>query len=227
MTGDPHGQATIEQFGAPVSRARFTVIALHGRGASAADMRSLADHIGIPDVAYIAPTAGGRSWWPTSFLAPHQDLQPHLDSALTAVTRCVSQAMTEGAEADRLILMGFSQGACLALEYGARSDRSLKAAVGLSGGLLGTGDLPDGAPSEALYGHTPKAFDYPQRREGVSVYLGCHERDPHIPLARVRETATTFDRLGASTVTGIFPGSGHGVVSEEISHLRGLLNGGP
>lgn len=150
----------------------------------------------------------------------------HLASALAAVERCAVLAVAEGAARDRLTVLGFSQGACLALEYAARSPKPLAAVFGLSGGLIGTGDEPGGVQSDALYGYAPKAFDYAARRDGLSVYIGCHERDPHIPLARVGESETVFEGSGASVTTEIFPGAGHGVLAEEIARLRRHLNDG-
>lgn len=186
-------------------------------------MLAFAETLASPDIAYLAPAAAGRSWWPASFLAPIEANEPGLSSGLGFLDGLVERLEGDGFGPDRIVIMGFSQGACLALEYVARSGRPFRGVVGLSGGLVGTGDAA-GPPRDELYGYTPKQFAYDARLAGASVYLGCHERDPHIPLARVRESAAVFNRLGASVRVEILPGAGHGVVEEEVRALRGLLN---
>ena len=220
---DPHGASMIEERGAPLARAKQTVILLHGRGASSNDMFGLSEYIGIPEIAYVAPTAAGGSWWPTSFLAAHAEIEPYLNSALSVVERCVACVTEEGGTAENTTVLGFSQGACLALEYAARATRSLRAGIGFSGGLIGTADK-SGAPTDALYGFAPKQFDYQRRRDGMRVFIGCHERDPHIPMARIQASAEVFTKLGAEVKLQVYPGAGHGIVEEEIRYLRALLN---
>ena len=213
----------IEQRGAPLSRAKFAVVLLHGRGGSANDMFGLAEHIGLPDIAYFAPTAPGNSWWPTSFLAPFDEIGPFLTPALAEVDRSVETVIETGFPVGRTLVLGFSQGACLALEYAARGQRSIKAGIAFSGGLLGTSD-DEGPASNELYGFGPKRFDYDADLSELSIFIGCHERDPHIPEARVRESETVFRTLGAQVETQIYDGTGHGVVGEELTFVRGLLN---
>jgi phospholipase/carboxylesterase len=128
----------------------------------------------------------------------------------------------QGFGPDRTALLGFSQGACLALEYAARAVRAPGVVAGLSGGLVGTAEA-DGGPRAELHGHAPKRFDYAGRLEGVRVFIGCHERDPHIPLARVRESEAVLRERGAEVRVDIHPGAGHGVLEQEIRVLRGLL----
>ncbi|MEO0567073.1 MAG: phospholipase [Pseudomonadota bacterium] len=221
----PHVGEPVRYAGASLSKARIAVVLAHGRGATPEDVLSLADYLGIPDVAYIAPAAAGRSWWPHSFLVPLEENEPWLDSALAAFSDAVDIALNAGFEPDQVVVAGFSQGACLALEHGARAGRSYLGIVGMSGGLLGTRDA-GGPPTEELHGQARKGFDYTGKVTGSRVYLGCHEHDPHIPLARVRETEHVFQAMGAKVTTQIFPGQGHGIVEEEIVYLRGLLNAG-
>lgn len=220
----PHDGLRVEAAGALLSKARLVVVLAHGRGGSPSDILGLGQHLAIPDVAYIAPTAATHSWWPNSFLAPLEDNQPWLGSALDAFGSAVETVVEQGIPPERIVIAGFSQGACLALEHGARAGRSYRGVVGLSGGLVGTRDI-GGPPLPELYGQTGKGFDYIGRVDGTRVFLGCHERDPHIPLARVHETEQVFQSMGGSVTTQIYPGQGHGVVEEEISFLRGLLNG--
>jgi phospholipase/carboxylesterase len=221
---DPHRDSRVFEDGAPLSRARLAVIMLHGRGGSAADILSLAEHFAVPDIAYVAPEAAGQSWWPQSFLAPLAANEPGLSSSLDAVARLVAHLERYDFNRQRIVVLGFSQGACLALEYVARAEAPCNAVIAMSGGLLGTAEV-DGAPRADLYGHAPKRFDYAGRLDGTIAFLGCHARDPHIPLARVRESQGVLERLGAKVTTQIYPGGGHGVTEEEVRFVRGLLNG--
>jgi phospholipase/carboxylesterase len=221
--GDPHAGGRVAQAGAPLGRARLAVVMAHGRGGSPEDMLGLAESLALPDVAYFAPAAAGRSWWPASFLAPIEANEPGLSSGLAFIAGLVKRLEGDGFGPDRIVIVGFSQGACLALEYAARSTHAFLGIVGLSGGLVGTGNA-DGPPRDELYGFTPKQFAYHARLAGVTVFLGCHERDPHIPLARVQESGAVFKNLGASVHVEIVPGAGHGVVTEEVLAIRGILN---
>ena len=221
--GGPHAGGRVAQAGVPLARARVVLVMAHGRGGSPDDMLRLAEHLALPDAAFLAPEAAGGSWWPASFLAPIADNEPGLSSGLGVFRALIGQLQDSGIGTDRIVLMGFSQGACLALEYAARSGRVFRGVVGLSGGLVGTGEA-DGPATDALYGHAPKRFDYDASLPGGSVFLGCHERDPHIPLARVHESEKVFARLGSAVTVKLLPGAGHGIVEEEVRALRGLYN---
>jgi predicted esterase len=206
----------------PQKGATAGIVLLHGRGGSAADILSLMDHAAMPQVAAIAPEAPGNSWWPTSFLAPSAQMDPFVTRALAQVDQAIATLEAEGIPRDHIWLSGFSQGACLAAEAYARHGTGLAGLLAFSGGLIGTADAK-GDPTEALYGHSPKSFAYTGKREG-RVWLSVHERDPHIPLARVRETANTFIALGATVETRIHPGAGHGLMQDDLAALRHLLN---
>lgn len=199
------------------------MIMLHGRGGAPEDMAALADHLALPDIAIRAPQAAGNSWWPDSFLAPLGASEPGLSSALSVIESIAGDLARNGFGPDRTVILGFSQGACLALEYAARAGTPFACVAGLSGGLLGTGDGA-GAPQPELYGHIENAFDYDGRLDGTPVLLGCHEQDPNIPLARVRTSEKVFRDLGAKVTTQIFSGAGHGITEEEIRALRSILN---
>lgn len=207
--------------GAPAGRATAGVVMLHGRGGSAGDILSLLDYAGLPEVAAIAPEAPGRSWWPTSFLAPSAGMEPLVARGLATVAEALAALEAEGLARDRLWLLGFSQGACLALEVYARAGEGLAGVFGLSGGLVGTADA--GAPSEAMYGHADKRFDYAGRREGRA-WLSVHAHDPHIPLARVRRSAEVLRGLGSQVEVLVHPGEGHGVMAADLATLRAALN---
>ena len=222
---NPHAGRRIAAGRAPIARARLAMVMMHGRGGSPEDMLGLAEHLAVPDVAALAPEAAGRSWWPDSFLAPLAANEPGLSSGLSVVGALLDELERAGFGAERTVLMGFSQGACLALEAAARRAGPFRAVAALSGGLVGTGEA-GGVPSEALYGRADKAFDYAGSLGGVPVLLGCHERDPHIPLARARRSAEVLGAMGASVETMVIPGAGHGIVAEEAAWLRGRINGG-
>jgi phospholipase/carboxylesterase len=203
-----HKSEPLARAGAPFSRARAAVILLHGRGGSAHGMLSFAEALSEPDLACLAPEARGNSWYPHSFLAPLADNEPWLSSALDAVTGTFTLLEEEGFPPERVVLLGFSQGGCLALEFAARNARHYGAVVGLSAGLIG----PEGTPR-----------DYQGSLAGTPMFLGCSDSDPHIPLARVKESTRVLTRLGATVREAIYPCMGHTINDDEVSHIRRLL----
>lgn len=205
---DPHYNAPVAEGGAPLRRAKAAVVMLHGRGADAADMLSLAEVFAQPDLAYLAPHAAGRSWYPYSFLTPIARNEPFLTSALRMLDRMLGRLGNEGFGPERIVLLGFSQGACLTLEYAARHALRYGGLVGLSGGLIG----PEGSPR-----------DYAGRLAGTPVFLGCSDVDPHIPVDRVHETARVLGALGGAVTERIYPGMGHAISDDEIRQVRSLL----
>jgi predicted esterase len=221
----------MQRAGALADRARAGIVLAHGRGGSAADILGLLAHAALPDVAAIAPEAPGQSWWPTSFLAPMARMEPFVATGLAALRDAVARLEAEGLPRNRIWLAGFSQGACLALESFARDGAGLAGVFGMSGGLVGRGDAP-GGPQATLYGHTPKRFDYPGkrfdypgRRDGAQVWISVHQRDPHIPLQRVQDSAAALKAMGATVETRIYPGEGHGVMQDDLAALRARING--
>ncbi len=190
--------------------ARLAMILVHGRGASAEDILGLASELGRDDVAYLAPQAAGNTWYPYSFLTPLEKNEPGLTSALGVLGQLVSSLGDQGLPAERVGFLGFSQGACLSLEFAARNARRYAAVIGLSGGLIG----PPGTPRT-----------YPGHAGGTFVFLGCSDVDPHIPLERVQETAEVFRDLGAVVDERIYRGMGHTVNRDEIEAVRLILAG--
>jgi phospholipase/carboxylesterase len=196
--------------GAPLQRAKVAVVLLHGRGGTAEDILGLAAAMAVPDVAYLAPQAAGNTWYPLSFLAPIDQNEPSLSRALATVGTVIDAAREAGLATGRLVLMGFSQGGCLALEYGARHARRYGGLVGLSSGLIG----PPGI-----------ARDYGGSLAGTPVVLGCSDSDSHIPLWRVQESTRVLRGLGAEVTERIYPGMGHTINDDEIGQVRKLLEG--
>jgi phospholipase/carboxylesterase len=210
--------------GAPAHRAGAGLVMLHGRGGTAADMLAFAESLGLPDLAVIAPEAPGRMWWPVSFLASTADLAPWLERALASVSGAVEALVEEGLTRPAISIFGFSQGACLALEFAARHGRGLGPVFGLSGALIGTGDAP-GDPRTELFGHRPKRFDYVTRLDGLTIDMSCHARDPHIPLVRFEESANVLRRLGGVVTHRIYEGAAHVLTWDDVASLRRHLNG--
>ena len=183
------------------------MILAHGRGASSADIMTFAAEVMFPGVAYLAPQAAGSAWYPNPFTAPLEANEPYLSSALEVLSTLLARVM-QTVPADRVVLLGFSQGACLTLEFAARNARKYGAVVGLSGGLIG----PNGTPR-----------DYPGDFEGTPVFLGCSDVDPHIRKDRVVEAAQVFERMGAAVTMKLYPGMGHTVNEDEIEHVRRIV----
>ena len=207
----------------PGSGARAGIVLAHGRGGSSADILGLLAHAGLSDVAAVAPDAPGQSWWPTSFLAPSRVLEAHVRHGVAALMEGVAALEATGVPRGSIWLGGFSQGACLALETFAREGAGLAGVFGFSGGLVGTADA-EGPADPALYCHAPKRFDYPGLRTGAQVWISVHERDPHIPLARMQESAEVLGGLGAEVATKVYAGAGHAVMRDDLGALRARLN---
>jgi predicted esterase len=212
MTTDPHRGQPILRRGPEPAAARLTVICIHGRGASAADILSVAEELELDDIGYLAPEAAGHTWYPNSFLAPLTDNQPGLDSALGVVSTIVEDLNAQQVAAERIAILGFSQGGCLSLEYAARHARRYAAVIAFSGGLIG----PAGAPR-----------GYSGSMDGTPVFIGCSDIDPHIPVERVRESAVVFRGLSAQVDERIYPRMAHTINGDEISRVRKLLSAAP
>ncbi len=224
---DPHRDLPVSHAGAPLADAAGAVVLLHGRGATAPSILGLAPEIGADGWAFLAPQAAGGAWYPNSFLAPLDANEPQLSSAIRAVVDAVEQAEAAGVPPSRIVLGGFSQGACLALEVAARHPGRWGGAFALSGGLIGTGPGPAGAPPLRGMGgqYADKAFDYDGSLAGAPVFVGGSDVDPHIPLARMERTAEVFRRRGADVDLRVYPGMGHTVVADELVAVRVLLAG--
>jgi predicted esterase len=184
------------------------MILVHGRGASAEDIMTIAAEVQSPGFAYLAPQAANNAWYPYPFTSPIESNEPYLSAALSMLGSLVER-VEETVPVSRLVLLGFSQGACLTTEFAARNAKRYGGVVGLSGGLIG----PDGTPR-----------DYPGDFDATPVFLGCSDVDPHIPKERVLETADVFKRMGARVTAHLYPGMAHTVSLEEIAEVRALVS---
>lgn len=214
---DPHQNAPLLHAGASLQDAQLVVILIHGRGATAEDILTLAPYLGTQRVAYLAPQAAGYQWYPYSFLAPLSANEPHLTSALACVQRAVEHGMDAGFAKERIVLAGFSQGACLASEFVARNPAPYGGLWAFSGGLLGAADL------EGQSGPDAKSFTYAGSLPDMPVFIGCSNVDAHIPESRVRKTAEVFGGMGARVDLRIYPGMGHTINEDEMAAARGQL----
>jgi predicted esterase len=205
---DPHAGQPVISAGPAPEQADATLVLVHGRGASAESMLPLYEALRLDTIAAVAPQAAGHTWYPYSFLAPTESNQPYLDSALRKIESIVADLLRRGTPSERIALMGFSQGACLTTEFVARHPRRYAAVMGLTGGLIG----PPGTPR-----------NYPGTMNGMPVFLGCSDPDPHIPFERVLETENVFRRMGATVEVRRYPGMAHTVNNDEIDACRALL----
>jgi phospholipase/carboxylesterase len=196
--------------GAPLAAAEIVIVLLHGRGGSGKDMLGLGRAVSAhrTNVALLAPQAAGGTWYPGRFLEPLAQNEPYLTSALGVVAGAIDELLAGRLTRERLLLVGFSQGACLALEFAVRHPQRYGAVVGLSGAVIGPPGL-----SRDLTGSL----------RGTPVFLGCGDTDPHIPIASVHESAAIFRQMGAEVVEHIYPQMPHTVNDDEITTVADLV----
>ncbi|WP_336360875.1 alpha/beta hydrolase [Haladaptatus sp. ZSTT2] len=204
----PHQGQPVSTAGTPLEEADAAVILLHGRGAMATGILELGGQLAIDNVAYLAPQAANNTWYPYSFMNHISTNEPHLTSALQLVDELLTEIADAGIPPEKTMLIGFSQGGCLACEYMARNPKRYGGLAGLSAGLIG----PRGTP-----------WDYEGDLEGTPVFLGCSDSDPHIPLDRVEETTKILTDLGAEVDERIYRSMGHTVNEDEIDAVRELV----
>jgi predicted esterase len=212
-TADPHAQSEVLHAGAPLDSATAAVILIHGRGATASNILRLARNLteGLKNgenIAFLAPQAAGNTWYPLPFLAPLEQNEPYLSSALGMIDRTVDAVAAAGLPTKTIMLAGFSQGACLSLEYAARGSRPLGAVAGLSGALIGPPDVE----------HAPLAdvSDLP-------VFIGVGEYDDHVAPSYVEKTATLFEEAGAKVDFRFYEAMGHSMTEDEIYAMREMI----
>ncbi|MXV15727.1 alpha/beta hydrolase [Hufsiella ginkgonis] len=194
--------------GTPVAGAKRAIIMLHGRGDSAGNIQSLARHLELADTAILSPQATNHSWYPYSFMAPVADNQPALDSALALVGEIVGDLQEAGIPPGEVCFLGFSQGACLALEYTTRNAARFGGVIAFTGGLIG---------------QTLNPGNYAGDFAGTPVLITTGDPDPHVPLSRVNETVTVLEKLNASVILKVYKGRAHTVQPVELELARKLV----
>jgi predicted esterase len=192
------------------------MVLVHGRGATASSILPLATALAQPFFSYLAPQAAQNSWYPHSFLAPIAKNEPDISSGLTAIRDVLTHIAEAGIPPERTMLLGFSQGACLALEFSARHAQRYGGVVGLSGGLIG----PDPKELDASNGGSQ---DYTGSLAGTPVFLGCSGVDYHIPKERVQYTTRVLQRLGGDVTERLYPNMGHSINRDELDFVRGMM----
>lgn len=207
MTG-PHQNQQLRTAGDSLDEAQAAVILVHGRGATAQSILGMAQEFDYPDIAYLAPQAANRTWYPQSFLAPVEQNEPGRSSGLQVISDLVSQANDAGIPTVRILILGFSQGACLASEFIARNPTQYGGLAALSGGLIGDTIDPDSFNGSLA---------------GTPAFFGCSDSDPHIPEERVHESAAVYEQLDATVTKRLYPGMGHGINEDELEFVDGMV----
>ncbi len=206
-----HEGQPVLHYGATIDDARGLLILLHGRGAGAADILGIARELDIGDLCCYAPEAAGASWFSYSFLVPVSQNEPGVSSAMSVIDSLITEADLDDIPRDHVFLLGFSQGACLVLEYAMRNPDRYGGVVALSGGLLG----PPGSQwiADGSLEQTP-------------VFIGSSDTDPHVPRSRLQETADAFSAMGARVDLQLYPGMGHNVNEDELVRIRARIESG-
>ena len=204
----PHQDQPVLHSGVGLDQAQAAMILIHGRGATAQDILTIAREMEAPDFAFLAPQADGYTWYPYRFLEPVERNEPGISSGLQVIGDLIEQLNDHDIPAEHIFLLGFSQGACLALEYAARHPQRYGGIIGLSGGLIGPQISPE---------------DYSGSLKQTPVFLGCSDVDPHIPRERVEESATIFRKLVGQVTLRLYPGMGHTVNQDEIDIIQQIV----
>lgn len=204
----PHQQSYTARAGVDMKEADAAMIMVHGRGASAESILTLADEFDNGKIHYAAPQASGSTWYPYSFLAPTDQNEPGLSSGLQAIFDLVSELEENGIPKEKILILGFSQGACLASEFAARHPVKYAGVIALTGGLIGD---------------SVSADNYSGSLEGTPYFVGSSDVDPHIPEQRVHDSAEIMEGLGATITKKLYTGMGHTVNMDEIDHIKKLL----
>ena len=205
---DPHANQPVRHLGAPLAEAKGAIVLLHGRGGSSDDILRLAQPLRREGLAYLAPQAAGHTWYPNSFLAPREANEPYLSSALAKIASVVATIESAGITRDRIVVAGFSQGACLATEFVASNPARYAGLIAFTGGLIG--------PPDANLHHEGSLAGTP------ALFLSG-DPDPHVPWQRVQASAAELERMGAVITTHRYPGRPHTITAEEVEIARDLV----
>ena len=205
----PHEGEPVVEAGVPLGRANAVVIMVHGRNAAPENILDLARRWDRPALTYLAPAADSRTWYPHSFMADIATNEPGVSSGIGVLASLVARIESAGIARERIVLCGFSQGACLSSEFAIRHASRFGGLLIFSGGAIG---------------ESGTTWNYDRNFAGTPVFLGCSDRDAHVPESRVRETADVFGRMGADVTLRIYPGMGHLVNDDEVAFAQGLLD---
>lgn len=205
----PHQDQPLVTAGPSLGVAEAALVLVHGRGATARSIIQMTEGLHQQGVAYLAPQAARNTWYPNAFTAPVESNEPGRSSGLQAIDDAVVEATDSEIPTEQVVILGFSQGACLASEYVARHPRRYGGLAVLSGGLIGESVAPT---------------DYGGDLEGTPVFFGCSDIDPHIPEVRVHESAAIFEQLNGDVTKRLYEGMGHGINQNEIDHVSRMID---
>lgn len=205
---EPHVGQPIETTGRPLGEGRAVMIMIHGRQAAPVNILQLVDSLSQPEFTYIAPAAANNTWYPYSFMADKEQNEPGISSGVAVIDGVVSDVVNKGILKDHIVLLGFSQGACLTAEYAVEHADRFGGVILYSGSVIG----PPGT-----------TWAYGGSFDGTPIFMGCSDVDSHVPLERIEEGAAVFERMGATVTKRIYPGMGHQINDDEIAFTQGLM----
>lgn len=205
---EPHVGQPIETTGRPLGEGRAVMIMIHGRQAAPVNILQLVDSLSQPEFTYIAPAAADNTWYPYSFMADKEQNEPGISSGVAVIDGVVSDVVNKGIPKDHIVLLGFSQGACLTAEYAVEHADRFGGVILYSGSVIG----PPGT-----------TWAYGGSFDGTPIFMGCSDVDSHVPLERIEEGAAVFERMGAIVTKRIYPGMGHQINDDEIAFTQGLM----
>lgn len=196
--------------GKKLNEAKKVAILIHGRGATTQSILGLSDYLQFEDFALVAPQAPGNTWYPYSFMAPDKSNEPSFSNAMQIIDGIVTDLKSQGFSSEQIYFIGFSQGACLSLEYAAQNAQKYGGVIAFTGGLIGQQFNPE---------------KYKGDFKGAPVFIGASQQDMHVPLSRIEESADQFKKMGAEMKTLIFKDTYHTIRQEEINWVNGhILN---
>ncbi|HLT42106.1 MAG TPA: dienelactone hydrolase family protein [Sphingobacteriaceae bacterium] len=208
MTKSHTHEKTLETAGESIENASNVLIMIHGRGGTAKDILSLASQLEVQDYALLAPQANNNTWYHYSFMAPPEHNNPWLSSAIEIIENTVDEVHNQGIPYMNIYFLGFSQGACLTLEFASRNAKRYGGIVAFTGGLIG----------DKIYSENYKG-DF----KGTPVFIGTGDHDSHVPLERVDETALILEKMGAKVTKKVYPDKPHSISLEEIELANALI----
>jgi len=194
--------------GQSLETASKVLIMMHGRGGSAEDILGLSDHLQVKDFAIVAPKATNNTWYPYSFLMPPQQNEPWLSSALQVIKEIINDLVAKGVTQELIYFLGFSQGACLTLEFVTRNATRFGGVVALTGGLIG----------DKIYEQ-----NYAGNFDGTKIFIGTSDPDPHVPVQRVHDSELILRKLNAAVTVKVYKGMGHTINQDELDAANMIL----